>query len=292
MNPRLRAYGQLVRLPNLVTAMADSVAGYFFAGGSLTHWPTIVGLAVASVSLYAGGVALNDVCDAGRDARARPDRPIPAGLIARQHAGVVAVALLVSGCLFAAMTSQRALPVALLLATAIVLYDTVTKSTPIAPFMMGLCRTLNLALGITVATATLTAAHGLASAAIGLYVTSVTVFARSEAGPSSRARLVIGTAGVVAATLCLSGLDCLVPVTHRAFHVAVALLACVLAMNGLRAIRDNCPTAVGRTVGQFVIALVIFDACLVWSTRGPDHALLVAALVVPAVALTKWFRVS
>ncbi len=52
---------QLIRLPNVLTAAADSLAGWLLGGRSLGEAGRWVPLALASMILYAAGMALNDV---------------------------------------------------------------------------------------------------------------------------------------------------------------------------------------------------------------------------------------
>ena len=60
-SPRARAYLELVRLPNLFTAVGDIVAGYLIvAGGVDVSWGVLAILNASSVCFYAGGVVLND----------------------------------------------------------------------------------------------------------------------------------------------------------------------------------------------------------------------------------------
>jgi 4-hydroxybenzoate polyprenyltransferase len=61
----VRAYLELLRPPNVVTAIADVLAGYAVAGrGRPEALPWLI---AASVCLYAGGVVLNDFFDRNLD---------------------------------------------------------------------------------------------------------------------------------------------------------------------------------------------------------------------------------
>ena len=96
-----KAYLQLIRLPNVFTAAADSLAGWLLVRGSLEetgHW---VPLVLASACTYAGGIALNDVCDIEIDRVERPGRPLPSGRISLPIARTLAILLLFSGSVFA-----------------------------------------------------------------------------------------------------------------------------------------------------------------------------------------------
>jgi len=87
---RLTSLLELVRLPNVFTAPSDVAMGMAVSGVALTS--SHAALLLASACAYAGGMALNDACDAPLDAHERPERPIPSGRISRASAfGVAAV---------------------------------------------------------------------------------------------------------------------------------------------------------------------------------------------------------
>src|SRR4051794_18903735 len=93
----LKAYLQLVRLPNVFTAMADGAAGWLLVHGSLDRPAAWVPLVAASACIYAGGIALNDAFDAETDRLERPGRPIPSGRVGRTTAATLASGLLIAG---------------------------------------------------------------------------------------------------------------------------------------------------------------------------------------------------
>src|SRR5262245_19490117 len=81
MHAPLKPYLHAVRLPNLFTAGADSLAGWLICGGALAAVAGWGPLVLASMAFYAGGFALNDVFDLELDRRERPARPLPSGAI-------------------------------------------------------------------------------------------------------------------------------------------------------------------------------------------------------------------
>ena len=292
VNGKPRAYLDLVRLPNLFTAAADVLAGFLYSGGKLEQWTELVSLLAASVCLYAGGVALNDVCDVERDSRERPERPIPSGRMPRRTALRLSLALLILGFGFAAFASTRAAMIAGLLIGAVVFYDAVLKSTPVAPAVMGLCRALNLALGMHAAGSLWTATAMTPIVLMWLYITSVTFFARHEAAVSSNLRLSTGTIGVCASVAGLSALAWIVPLAQVSFLWPLGLLLVGLSRAGFRAASRPSSQTVQAAVKTFVIALVLFDACIAWAARGHLAGLLVASLVLPTFLLARILRVT
>jgi 4-hydroxybenzoate polyprenyltransferase len=290
---RLRsAIWELVRLPNLFTAASDILAGFLFGGGNATQWVGLVAMMAASMLLYAGGVSLNDVCDADDDAQTRPERPIPSGRISRRAALGVSSALLVAGVGLAFGTHREAaIPTGCLVA-AILLYNTALKATPLAPAMMGICRAANLWLGVTMAGPVSWSIVVFPCAMMWLYVASITCFARHEAGESRIWQLRLGTLGAVAA---LGGLVCIpwkMPIPYLGFLVPLTVLIVGLLRLASKAIETRAPNDVQKAVQWFVISLIGFDVCLASASRGLSVGILPAAALIPTLWLKRRIRMT
>ena len=140
---------QLIRLPNVFTAAADSLAGWLLVGGTLADVAGWLPLALASMVLYAAGMALNDVFDLEIDRAERPARPLPSGRVSPVFAAWIGWGGLVLGPILAGLSgSVPALVVAAALAVAILAYDGGVKRSILGPELMGACRGLNLLLGM------------------------------------------------------------------------------------------------------------------------------------------------
>ncbi len=206
---RLRAYAQLVRLPNVFTAWADIGLAWCAAlatGAPSSRWPSFVLLLACSACLYAAGMVWNDFFDIEQDRRERPFRTLPSGRISRRAGGLLGAALFAAGLSFAlwvgSLASASATPIlAGALVLAILLYDAWLKRTWLGPVAMAACRFLNVLLGLSIADDTLPwgARLGLALV-VAIYIVGVTWFARTEARMSSQASL------TAAATVMLVGL--------------------------------------------------------------------------------------
>src|SRR5262245_19389004 len=126
---RLRAYAELVRLPNAFTAMADICLGGLVTrtmAGALPGREFLLLLA-ASTCLYSGGMVWNDFFDVDQDRRERPGRPLPSGRVSRGAAAGFATGLCQVGVGCAALAGSA--PIAGLLVLAILLYDAWLKRT-------------------------------------------------------------------------------------------------------------------------------------------------------------------
>jgi len=140
---------KLGRVSNLPTVWSNVLAGTVLAGGP--PWRPATLLVMLAVSLlYVGGMYLNDAFDRDIDARERPMRPIPAGLVAANSVFAAGFGMLLAGITVAMAaavmtgpdTTWRPVLASLALAAAIVFYDWNHKDNALSPFFMGLCRVL------------------------------------------------------------------------------------------------------------------------------------------------------
>jgi hypothetical protein len=140
---------KLGRVSNLPTIWSNVLAGTVLAGGEAWRPATLLVMLAISL-LYVGGMYLNDAFDRDIDARERPTRPIPAGLVAANSVFAAGFGLLLAGIgvvvLAAALTAPelvwRPVLASLALAAAIVFYDWNHKDNALSPLYMGLCRVL------------------------------------------------------------------------------------------------------------------------------------------------------
>ena len=296
----LLAYAQLVRVPNLSTAVADVAMGFLFVRAVTGGGDTVllVVLAAGSMAMYAAGTVLNDLFDIEIDARERPARPIPSGRVSpaaarRLGMGLLAVGLMLG--LVASLVTATVWPlvVAAALAACVILYDGLLKRTPAGPVVMGGCRMLNVLWGMSVAGAPPAAGWAVAGG-IGIYVAGVTLLARQEAGRSHRGLLLAGTAVLLAGIALLASLptwtDRLATVAREEpwrWWVLPAVVALVVGKRCLAAVADPAPHRVQAAVKQGILSLVVLDAAVVLAVRGPVPALGVLALLLPAVLLAR-----
>lgn len=290
---RFRDWLELVRLPNVFTAVADPLAGALVAGagwrdnGSVLNdiGKTIV-IMLASACFYSGGLILNDWHDYRRDLVERPQRPLPSGRISRWRALTAAITLLAAGQLLASAMGPAAGGVGLLLVVCILMYDILMKDIPIAPALMGAARGLNLLLGMVLFEAA-DAPRLYLVIALGLYVLGVTVFARRETGLSRKDQLLLGV-GFTAGALLLLALLRLFFAEEAPFSsgaIWLALLTGVVGYTMTQAILTPSPVRIQRAVKTAIFGIILFDASIVAFGRGLPLSLLVAALVIPAI----WF---
>ncbi|MBN2581010.1 MAG: UbiA family prenyltransferase [Pirellulales bacterium] len=300
--PAFRAYLELVRLPNVFTAMADVAMGFLFVQEirSALDVCQLAFLLTASSLLYMGGMALNDVCDRKRDAVERPERPLPSGRISYRVAVRLSGGLLIAGTLIGWLTpllrpSFLPLLVTTLLAAGIVAYDALLKNTVLGPPLMGACRMLNVLLGMSVVHGGYRPEHWLVAGAIGVYITGVTCFAQREAGRSPRLFLTLATAimlgGIALLALLPEWSDRLIDRLQNdpgRWRFLMLLLGAIIGYRCLRAIAQPDARRVRAAVVVAILSLVILDAAVCFAVRGPWWAAGIIALLLPAMVLSLW----
>ena len=321
---RLFAYLQLLRLPNVFTAMADIFMGFLISHGSLDPWSQFVPLLLASSCLYLSGMVLNDWFDIEVDRLERPERPLPSGRIARSHALVLGIALVLGGVGAAFWVGGTSRSVALLLAACVLLYDGLLKDTLFGPAIMGLCRALNVLLGMSSLPGSIWLFEPgpqawrfgtMAAAGVGLYIMSVTRLARSEAASTATAQPISSTLGMNLGLLLIAmvahtmhrlvplGVEPTDPYWMRAsfepspysanvrFYLAAFLWAAVvLTSNGMvwRAMSDPQPAKIQQAVKACIVSLIVLDAAVVALVNGPLWACGLLGLLVPTLTLGRW----
>ncbi|MEK6644359.1 MAG: UbiA family prenyltransferase [Planctomycetota bacterium] len=297
---RVRAYLELVRAPNLFTAIADSLAGYWLCTGAINFtWRTGLILA-SSACLYAYGIVLNDLMDDETDRQERPSRPLPSGRINTLTARTICAASLAFGILLALGAGvslenpdhidMRLAPtlVALAIAFCIAAYDCLLKETWLGPAAMGACRGLNVLLGMSVAGSLAWDIRMAAPLAMFIYVASFTAFGRTETQSTPRRSLTIGTAGVIAGLLVLGVLA-----AHRIAEETFTLvlwLAFLIHMGrvALRTIRHPQPRFVQYAMKTFILGIIAFDAIIASASHGWLAAVVLLLLLIPAGLLGRW----
>jgi 4-hydroxybenzoate polyprenyltransferase len=281
-----RALFQLLRPANVATALADVLAGYAVAGAGRSGLAWLLG---ATACLYAGGIVLNDVFDREIDRVERPERPIPDGRIGAPTAATLGAGLLAAGVMFAAMANRQALLVAILIVGAVLLYDSWTKRLPVGPANMGLCRALNLLLGVAAAPGAVLGNWPLALVPL-VYIAAVTALSRGEVHGGRRG---IAAFALISLTLVLIALAVL---SGSAFSWAGLALTVVLGWRVLppfaAAWREPGAPQIRRAIRTGVLSLVILDAVIGTTYGGPLYGVLILATGIVAGALARVFAVT
>jgi len=297
---KLQAYLELLRLPNVFTAMADVLMGGWLAAAvaGTTLPKGVAALLVGSSScLYLAGMVWNDYFDRAKDLQERPARPIPSRRVPESAAQWLGSELIILGVAAALAASYfagwRAGLIALALAAAVLTYDGLLKSTWLGPLNMGLCRALNVLLGMSAIAAPWQSVHYTVAAGIGLYIVGVTWFARTEALVSSRAALLASTLVMWAGIATLAWFPNLltggiVSGNMRTWYFFWLLLGAQIGWRCLRAVWDPRPVHVQLAVKNCLFSLIIFDAAVTMAVQGWQPAIFILLLLIPTMFLGRW----
>jgi UbiA prenyltransferase family len=286
---RLQAYLQLIRPANVTTALADVLAGFAVAG--LAPLSSLPWLLLSTACLYAGGIVLNDVFDRAVDAVERPERPIPSGRIAPGAAAALGAALLLAGVAGAALASPTAAAVAALTAGFVVLYDSWGKRQSLfGPVNMGLCRGLNLMLGVSAAPAALAWAWPLVFLPV-TYTAAVTALSRGEVHGGSRGIAGFALISLTVVLIALAGLS----LSARAWWAGLLLTAALgwrVLPSFWTAYRAPAPGPIRQAIRSGVLSLVWLDAVIGAVYGGPLYSLVILGTAFIAGRLARTFSVT
>jgi 4-hydroxybenzoate polyprenyltransferase len=281
-SPRWLAFAQLLRLPNVFTAIADIAMAGCATGAIIRDSGTVLLLMAASACLYLAGMVFNDLFDRADDARSRPFRPIPSGRVLLRTAIIIAITLSLLGITLAAITPG--LFVAVLLFVLILLYDGMAKHHLAGTVVMGACRSLNILLGLaTDFEAIPNPLQWHLCLTTGTYIAGVTLFARTEESASRPVWLMIAAAVMLAGLVLALTVPIHLPPGHvgPSFIYLVTGFGIYLAMRIIPAIAEPTPSNVQAAVKRSILGLIFLDAILATAFVGL-HGLWIVMLLVPA----------
>jgi 4-hydroxybenzoate polyprenyltransferase len=288
---------RLMRPANVVTSVADILAGIAVSGvlinvdlSSGAVYPIML-LCISTIGLYGGGVVFNDVFDAALDKIERPERPIPTGIISVKEATAFGVILLLTGTICAALVSITSGLLALFITAAALIYNRWSKHHALAgPLNMGLCRGLNLLLGISIANSALQQWWFIAFVPI-IYIAAITMISRGEVHGGRKRTLYFAAllySVVIVAILCFSFTNGMTAWTI----VFLLLFAWMIFSKLIKAIQNPLPQNLGKAVKAGVIALILMNAAWAAAFNAVWIALVIILLLPLSLWLAKLFAVT
>lgn len=290
-----------MRPANIITAISDILAGASIAV-SLTgaeqnlHWQGLTLLIISTIGLYGGGVVLNDVFDADLDLVERPERAIPSGIVSKRTAAWWGVALLIIGLAAAAevhtsgwFSSSAMLAIAIALFA--VVYDKWAKHHNwLGPLNMGICRGLNLLLGMSILEITLQR-YALLSIVPVFYIASITMISRGEVHGGNLKNLYV--AGMLY-LLVMTSISVMGAKNQQLGFTAIFMVffAILIFPPLIKAIRNAEGALIGKAVKSGVIALIVMNAG--WAAAfGMFYFAWIILLLLPvSLILAKLFAVT
>ena len=288
----LKGYLRLCRPPNLPTAASNILAGASIVGffSSSDHPWNILFLVFSSIFLYAGGVVFNDYFDYELDKKERPERPLPSGLIHPKQAAGFGTVLFLIGVGLAAASSLFSGSVALLLVFAILLYDAKTKGHAFfGPLNMGVCRGLNLFLGMSIFQDFSFWPYTLIPV---VFIFAVTLISRGEVHGNNKRN--IAFSAFLYAFVLVS-----VIILHKAFELSsytylifLSIFAFMVFKPLYRAYVDNIGKNIMKAVKAGVLSLILLDAALASAYADWQMGVVIVLLLPLSILLAKVFAVT
>jgi 4-hydroxybenzoate polyprenyltransferase len=312
----MKAYLQLMRPANIITAMADIMAGFAVAvqsgmtlnldrdGLDISRLSYTYGLQVSAdysvlpllllstIGLYGGGVVFNDVFDAELDAVERPERPIPSGRATLRRAIMLGISLLIMGIAAAFLVSVTSGIIAMVIAILALLYDKFGKHHPlIGPINMGSCRGANLLLGISATDGAVGQYWFIAFIPI-IYIAAITTISRGEVHGGNKNALYLAFILYSVVIIAIMGLTSISQLPLWQVVPFLTLFAFLIFPPLYRALQDSMPQSIGKAVKAGIIALIVMDSALAASFGGWVYALFILALLPLSRLLARTFAVT
>lgn len=286
-----------MRPANIITAIADILAGVAVSGyftqvyaESLDILP-IACLCLATAGLYGGGVVFNDIFDARLDSIERPERPLPSGIISKTQAIVLGSYLLLVGMLAALTVSRQSGWIAVGITVSALVYNRWGKHHSwLGPVNMGLCRGLNLLLGISIVSPALEAYWWMGIIPV-VYIAAVTNISRGEVHGGNQRTLrtsAFSYAAVYSAMAVLAAL-------HNHIWTAlpfILLFAFMVNLPLMKAMKNPSGPNIGSAVKAGIMALIAMNAAWVAAFATLPFALAVLALLPVSLLLSRLFAVT
>jgi len=286
-----------MRPANIVTSIADVLAGIAISGIFLQEsLPNetigqIILLCLATIGLYGGGIVFNDVFDYELDRIERPERVIPSGQLSLKGASSLGATLLAFGIIMALLVNITAAWFAIFISISALVYDKWGKHhSLLGPPNMGLCRGLNLLLGVSILPPALDGIWYVALVPI-LYISAITMISRGEVHGSSKAPLY---GAIVLYSLVIVMILAFAWNRNMTGFVIPFLLAFAWMIFNplLKAVKTPTGPAIGKSVKAGVMALILMNSAWAASTGAWTLAILIVFLLPLSLWLSKRFAVT
>jgi len=298
---KLLAYLRLTRPAIIVTAISDIWAGFAIAGATAfllagqteEYLAPFLWLTLATIGLYGGGVAFNDVFDAELDKVERPERPIPSGQVPLGSAILLSLSLLLMGIIAGFKVSYWSGELAVFVSAFAVLYDAWGKHQKIfGPINMGLCRSGNLLLGMSVIPESIGDYWYVALIPLA-YISAITMISRGEVHGQNKIALQAGFG------LYLLILVSILTISSHENGIGAWQVIPLIVLFGYmilpplwKAMQRQEPALIGKSVKAGVIALIVMNAALAAAFAGIWIGLAILPLLPLSLWLAKKFAVT
>ena len=289
---------QLMRPANMVTAIADIIAGVAIVGyldpevWTSDQLLNIVLLIISTAGLYSGGIVFNDVFDYEQDKINRPERVLPSGRLTLGQAKPLGTQLFAVGvfCSFFVSTHSGIVAVGIVLLALV--YDKFGKHhTVFGPINMGLCRGGNLLLGMSISSFIEAEFLWICFLPV-IFIAAITLTAQKEAKGKNKAA--IGLAMLLDFSIVVS-FFLMHAYLNFSLKRAVYFIVIWYGINVYAksmAILSNEPKQIMKAVKLGVLSLIPLNATYVAGFSSITFAILLVCLLPISLFLAKKFPVT
>ena len=296
-NMRLGSFIKMARPANIITAISDIVAGLAISGVLINSFDEELLrnsflLILATIGLYGGGIVFNDIFDIEDDKKNRPERVLPSGKISKQEAIYFGSLLFLTGISCGFLVSVFSGMLATTTAALAMSYDKFSKhNTVLGPINMGLCRSANLLLGMSIVPSVVSSMWFIGFVPL-VFVAAITLVGQKEAhghNKNSIFKAILLDTSVVGffIVLMLKGyLDILTSSPFLIFWYGINLNA------KIRAIKNNIPEKIKNAVKTGVLSLIPLNAIYVAGFSNGVYGLLLLCLLPLSIFVAKRYAVT
>lgn len=288
----------IMRPANIITAIADIIAGIAIAGFLTTEIFNqqiifqIILLSISTAGLYGGGIVFNDVFDIEEDKKNRPERVIPNGKLSLKKAITLGISLFILGIVSAFCVSTFSGYIGIATMICALTYDKYGKHQSfLGPINMGLCRGLNLILGMSI-NPNIEVKYFLIAILPVLFISAITLTAQKET--KGKNKLAIGLAMLLDIIIVFGFW---IISKHFEFSIKNTFMFLLLwylvnTFSKLNAIIRNKPKSIMKAVKIGVLSLIPLNASYVAGFSSVYMALFVLSLLPISLFLSKKFPVT
>lgn len=289
---------QLMRPANIITSIADILAGIAIAGFLIPEvWSQeiildILLLVISTAGLYAGGIVFNDVFDVEKDKINRPERVIPSGRVSLREAKLLGLSLFLVGIIAAFLVSELSGVLAIAITLLALSYDKYAKHHKVlGPLNMGMCRGVNLILGMSIYSE-LAIDYWFIGIIPIIFIAAITLTAQKET--KGKNKVAIGFAMFLDILIVL-GFVLMSIYLELSLKKTAIFLAVWYGMNAFakaKALAQNNPKLIQKAVKMGIISLIPLNASYVAGFSSVIMAVLVMGLLPLSLFLAKKFPVT
>lgn len=287
-----------MRPANVITTLADVMLGYAVSGmivnivdssnikflNSNIH--DLSYLILSSACLYTGGVIFNDLIDAEWDIINHPNKPIPSGRANKKVSFLIGVFLTLLGIVSGFIVSYLSGSIALLIAIIAFLHNYFKNHINIGGLILGICRSLNLLLGMSIVYSSIYNYWYLALVPL-IYIGAVALLSGSGSFHSGRHSI---EGSMLLFSIVLIGIVTMTFLPEfRLVHALPFLILFLLLIfpNLYKALNNPQPEVIQNASKYSIHSLFVLEAAIASGFAGYEYGVLILMLFPFSVVLSR-----